>query len=171
MRLCTWTVLRCLIIQVLNIKSLLPKCLIQIPFTSVTSNLRAWVGNTNRELIDPLRSVWYTTSLVIRSHELVVIWFLAWLKLATATKADVTVTSQMCVMEDLGIVVTDLVYQWNWNYTDASTRYHSSVDHLYCPMAFTTRFLDLQHIWLILVPHKTSGLQQMSEGRQKDKTE
>ena len=37
--LCTQTVLRCLIIQVLNIKSLLPKCSIQSLFTSVVNYL------------------------------------------------------------------------------------------------------------------------------------
>ena len=57
----TQTLLRCLIIQVLNIKSLLPKCLIQSPFTSVHSNLEHGLAILT-ESFSPLRSVLHNLS-------------------------------------------------------------------------------------------------------------
>ena len=57
----TQTVSHCLIIQVLNIKSLLPKCLIQSPFTSVINNLEHGLAILT-ESFSPLRSVLYNLS-------------------------------------------------------------------------------------------------------------
>ena len=57
----TQAVLRYLIIQVLNIKSLLPKCLIQSPFTSVHSNLEHGFAILT-ESFSPLRSVLHNLS-------------------------------------------------------------------------------------------------------------
>ena len=57
----TQTVLCCRIIQVLNIKSLLPKCLIQSPFTSIHSNLEHGLAILT-ERFSPLRSVLHNLS-------------------------------------------------------------------------------------------------------------
>ena len=59
--LCTQTVLCCLIIQVLNIKSLCPKMFDTIPFTSVHSNLEHGLVILT-ESFSPLRSVLHNLS-------------------------------------------------------------------------------------------------------------
>ena len=59
--LCTQTVSHCLILQVLNIKSLLPKCLIQSLLTSVISNLEHGLAILT-ESFSPLRSVLHNLS-------------------------------------------------------------------------------------------------------------